>query len=331
MDDHKVMLRTSERTSFKACRQQWWWAYVEGRQARTAAKALSFGDMVHRALAPYYKPGKKRGPHPSKTFHAIYTQSQEDGFVIRNEDGEWEEALDLGIAMLDHYVERWDGDSGWEILWSECPFELDISYARSRRYLVTYVGTFDSVFRDHDNNRQLGLLETKTAAAISTAHLPLDEQTGSYWAMAPLWLRQLGVLRPGRDIDFILYNILRKAKPDTRPRNPQGHCLNKDGSVSKSQPAEYFKRQRIYRSETDRANLITRIRMEAYEMALVRAGKLPVYKNPRGTFPDQHCNGCPFRDPCELHETGAEWEEMLEITTKPWDPYEDHNDPIMDM
>lgn len=253
------------------------------------------------------------------------------GMVIRNEEGQWEEALDLGIAMLDAYVERWGDDDDWEILWSECPAEIDITYARSRRYLVTYVLTFDSLFRDHGKNRQLGLLETKTAAVISTSHLSLDEQAGSYWAMAPLWLRQLGTLQPGRDIDFILYNFLQKSKPDTRPQNEHGQYLNKDGSVSKKQPSDHFRRQRIYRSETDRENLIQRIRMEAWEMAQVRAGKLPVYKNPRGTYPDQHCNGCPFKDPCELHETGGAWEEMMDAVTIPWNPYEGHDDPIMEL
>lgn len=328
-DQKKIMLRTSERKSYKTCRQQWWWSYVERRAAITPAKALSFGDLVHRALAPWYKPGRKRGPHPSKTFHAIYTESLEQGFVIKNEDGEWEEALDLGIAMLDHYVERWGNDDDWEILWSECPAEIDITYARSRRYLVTYVCTFDSVFRDHGKNHQLGLLETKTTAAISTTHLPLDEQAGSYWAISPLFLQQLGVLRPGRDIDFILYNFLRKSAPDLRPKDALGHALNKDGSVSKKQPPEYFRRQRIYRSQKDRDILMERIRMEAWEMAQVRAGKLPVYKNPGGSYPDQHCNGCPFRDPCELHETGNDWKEMMDLTTTTWDPYEDQDETIM--
>jgi hypothetical protein len=331
MTDAKVMLRTSERTSFKTCRQQWYWSYVERRTPKTPAKALRFGDLIHRSLAPYYKPGQKRGPHPSQTLHSLLQESQEQGFVLRNEDGDWEDALDLGVAMLDHYVERWGGDPEWEILWSECPAEIDLTYARSRRYLITYVCTFDSVFRDHSKNGQLGLLETKTTAAISTTHLPLDEQAGSYWAMAPLWLRQLGVLKPGRDIDFILYNFLRKSKPDTRARNSQGLYLNQDGRVSKKQPSPYFLRQPIYRSEIDRENLLTRIRMEAYEMDLVRKGKLPVYKNPRGTFPDQHCLSCPFRDPCELHETGNEWREMMEVTTTEWNPYEDHDDPIFPM
>lgn len=70
--------------------------------------------------------------------------------------------------------------------------------------------------------------------------------------------------------------------------------------------------------------LIQRIRQQTWEMGQARIGKLPIYKNPSGTYPDQHCLGCEFRDMCELHEEGREWEELRDMTMTTWDPYAAH-------
>lgn len=322
-----MLLRTSERISFKTCRQQWWWSYVERLAPQYVAPALRFGDLIHRALKVYYKPGRKRGQHPARALEKIYEEVVGAGFYLRDEDGNWEEALGLGVDMLEHYVDHWAGDPDWEVMWSEAPGSVDV-YGKNGKYLVTYVFQLDICIRDRSKG-QLGLVETKTATTISDAHLGLDEQAGSYWAFAPQWLRELGVLKPGNDIDFILYNFLRKAKRDNRPRDQAGRYLNKDGSISKKQPPAYFKRVRTYRTERDRENLIQRVRMEAWEMAKVKAGELPVYKNPRLTYPDQHCNSCGFRDMCELHETSGDWKEYRDAMMDTWDPYEAHDDPIL--
>ncbi len=65
-------------------------------------------------------------------------------------------------------------------------------------------------------------------------------------------------------------------------------------------------------------------------MAQVRNGKLPIYKNPRGTYPDVHCLGCPFKDMCELHESGADWEDYRDEMMIPYVPNEDHEDPVLE-
>jgi hypothetical protein len=56
-----------------------------------------------------------------------------------------------------------------------------------------------------------------------------------------------------------------------------------------------------------------------FEMSLVRQRKLGVYKSP-----GMHCNWCQFRDVCELHEMGEDWEDVLNIEFKKWQPYSDH-------
>jgi len=65
----------------------------------------------------------------------------------------------------------------------------------------------------------------------------------------------------------------------------------------------------------------TRIRQEAKEMRLVRQGKLPIYKNPT-----KDCDwDCPFKEACELHEMGGDWESVLELEFDTWNPYSDHD------
>jgi len=55
-------------------------------------------------------------------------------------------------------------------------------------------------------------------------------------------------------------------------------------------------------------------------MFAARRGKLAIYKNPN----QMNCNGCGFRDICELHEVGADWESVRDATMQPWGPYDSH-------
>lgn len=367
----QVMLRTSERTSYKTCRQAWDWAYNHKLKSIATKPALRFGDLAHQSLQHWYIPGRKRGVLPAVTFEKLYNEQIEAGmdeFDIRLDDEEeWANALELGIVMMRGYVDHYGTDDHINVIAPELPFQYDILDSKGR-YLVTYVGQFDLLFEDMAK-KQIGLIETKTAAHISTAHLGLDEQGGSYWTFAPLVLQASGLLKRGRDLDFVLYNFLRKGKPDERPRNEAGIYLNKPtkdqlmeecanrgivlggkrtneamaqalaatgvqvhllGSPSKRQPPPLFHRERTYRDTIDRQRLMRRVEMEAWEMKQVRAGKLPIYKNPRLTWPDQHCNACQFRDMCEVHETGGDWKAIRDATMTTWDPYEAHDDYIME-
>lgn len=307
----KVIMRAySERQSWLTCRQQWDWAFNDWLVPKTTNRHLKFGDLTHQALALYYKPGIKRGPHPAVSFAKIYDEVVDESFSMKREGDEWLDAKELGVHMLENYIEHWGDDSHIKVLAPESHFEVDL-WDDDGVYVCTAVGSFDVLFMDL-NLKKIGILETKTAAAISKSHLPLDEQAGTYWAFASLFLSQLGMLKPGRDISFILYNFLRKAMKDERPKNDAGHSLNKNGTVSKKQPSPIFDRQPVYRGEVDKNYIIKRTIQQAKEMALARKGELAIYKNPRGTYPDQHCMGCGFKDMCELHETGSNWEEYRE-------------------
>jgi hypothetical protein len=64
-----------------------------------------------------------------------------------------------------------------------------------------------------------------------------------------------------------------------------------------------------------------RVLEQAREMRMVRAGELQPVKSP-GKFV---CIGCPFRDPCEQHEVGADWRLLLATSYTEHDPYDQYN------
>lgn len=319
------MLRNSELQAWKTCRFRWNWTYVDGRQSAVAPTALRFGDLVHQALAAYYKPGTKRGPHPAKTFEKLYhaqvAEKREQGFDVFSDD-EWVNALDLGRGMLEGYVERYSvADREYRVLSSEQTFQLRLRHPRG--FIFYVVGTFDGVWQNVSNGR-IVFKEFKTAKAISLDALPMDEQASMYWTYGPKWMRQKGILKPDQMPSAILYTYLRKAIPNPdKKRDAEGRVLNLDGSISKVQPAPYFERVPVYRDEADRRNLHERVLAEAWEIREARAGRMVAYKNP-GPLHMPNCRGCSVREACEVHETGGDWQPVLDFATVPWDPYAAH-------
>lgn len=308
-------IRTSERRTFTSCRQKWYWSYVDRLRPRVAAPALRFGTLIHEALEARYPVGAKRGPHPAEAFEDLYQKELEDAFEygFRDDDGAWMKAGDLGVAMMNEFVREYGEDERWEVVSSEQLFRVRMTPQ------VTYAGKLDGIWRDRDTGHIL-LKEWKTAAQFWFGHLPLDEQAGSYWAIAPPWLRKKGILKKGEKLQGILYTFLRKAMPDDRPKNEDGLSLNKNGTVSKRQPAPLFHREMAYRDTFDRNMVRARIIAQAEEMAMCRDGALAVYK-----VPDQrNCGGCPFLDACELHETGADYQPLLRAGFERYNPYSEH-------
>jgi hypothetical protein len=223
-------------------------------------------------------------------------------------------------------------------------------------------GTFDGVYRDKRDKR-IKLMEHKTAASISVGHLPMDNQAGTYWMVAQAVGRKQGWLASRENISEITYNFLRKALPDPRPRDDKGYCLNKPskqayidaldslvewpttsrgtikyptvevleemadehgivvlGERSKSQPPPLFERHGIKRTPAQRVMQLYRLQAEVNKMLMLREGILDITKSPsRDT-----CPMCPYREMCELHESGSDWEGYRDSMFRSDDPYADH-------
>lgn len=284
---------------------------------------LRFGDLVHQSLDKWYVPGRKRGVHPAKTFKEVYNAADKTFGIRDAETDEWSNAEELGVAMLKNYVNTFGKDSDWTVIAPEMQFQVVLLDKHGNPY-VRVLCKVDVVVRSRSTGR-ISLVEHKTAKSVRTGHLTLDDQAGTYLTFAPVHLQHLGLLKPGEEIEQIVYNYLRKAKPDQRPQDERGRYLNKDGSVSKKQPAPYFVRHPVPRSQEDKDNLVDRIRKQVWEMDKVRSGELPVYKST--SF---RCPGCKFFGLCELHETGADYEEYIQLSFKKRNTYEDYDEFELD-
>lgn len=365
----QLEIRTSERRTFKRCEQKWEWGYKQGLKPHRESNPLWFGQAVHLALAEWYQPGKKRGIHPSTTF----TESLEDGKVQRFDTNDYDDmaeyaaSLQMGVDMLNRYVEFYGEEDNWEVIQPEMSFQVWFPHpTKNIKRWLRYLGTVDGVFRyvgETDGelrNGSIWLFEHKTAAGIQVNHLPLDDQAGSYWALAGMILRKRGVLKKGEAIDGIMYNFLRKATDDPRPQNADGMYCNKPtkqnfldqlteagiqvsvkmkgdeladtayenavtvfGEVSKTQPPPYLERIPVFRSSAARKMMLKRIVDEGLHIEAARRNPplLPITKNPT-----KDCSwDCEFFKMCQLHENGADWEDYRDISFKTWDPYEDHS------
>jgi len=339
------MLRTSERSTFKRCRWKWWMEFEEVLKPKSDIPPLRFGSLIHMALADYYKKGVKRGPNPAERFLHHYDEEAkaqgEFGFRVDDleQDEVWAEARELGYAMLTHYIDHYGRDDEWEVLVTEQPFQqlvhkpwtVDPNHPAAAQQNAEpwfwYVGTLDLIIRNR-RTKKIHIVDHKTAKTINVMYLSLDSQATGYWTFGLDWIYANRLLQPLEKPAGMIYNHLRKAFPDEREKDADGFSLNKDGSVSKKQPAPFFTRTEIWRDINERAAAREQVLAEFDDMERVRLegrqtdGSPPEsgYKN-QGQFT---CPGCWCFDFCELHEIGADWQQMREHASKTWDPYDAH-------
>lgn len=354
------IVTTSERAALKRCPQRWWWEYRDGLRKTEVAQPLWFGIGVHLALAHYYgNVGYKRKMDFIEVWDD-YCDNDEisrmlkaapDGF---SEDESWVDAKNLGREMLKGYHATYGGDPDWDVINTEEPFEIGIPDPRNPADdIVIFNSTFDGVYRSK-RDRKVRLMEHKTAKAITTDHLPMDDQGGSYWAVASIVLRHKGILTAKQSIDGITYNFLRKGLPDTRPKDAEGYATNKPikkhyidalqakgihaddkmslprlieeaevarikvlGDRSLQQQAPLFQRENMNRIARERQQQVDRIANEALLMEQYRSGSLPITKSVT-----RDCPWCPFFNMCMLHEQGSDWLEFRNATYRRMDPYD---------
>lgn len=366
--------RPSELATFQRCQWQWWMRYREGLVPKgKPADPLWFGTGIHLALAAWYcGPGTKRGPEPAETWDK-YAEGMELAYV-RTDDPDDEtvtkfvDARELGVTMMEGYRKLYGTDENWSVVSPERTFRLNIPWPdNASRFwdaasvdpslvMTELVGTYDLVYLDTETNRYW-LGEHKTAKAIMTRHLSMDNQAGTYWATATAELRRDGLIPPDELLAGIMYNFMRKGEPDNRPKDDDGYATNKPqkadyfkvfeglegaaingkeslatlekyaadlgifvmGSRSKVQPPPLFLRHGVHRTSSERRAQLLRVQQTTLQMELVRDELLPPTKTAT-----RECSWCPFYDVCELHERGGDWESLRDIAFRIEDPYKDH-------
>lgn len=215
-------------------------------------------------------------------------------------------------------------------------------------------GTLDGVYRE---GGVIKLMEHKTAGTISVGHLVMDNQSGTYWLIALTLLVEMGILKKSDEIREITYNFLRKSLPDERPKDAKGYAHNlpkkehylaafdeagvelptkylvRDladiakennlvvlGDRSSRQSPPLFVRYPVRKTKRQRKTQLHRIQDEIVRMIMIVEGIEPLAKHSgRDT-----CPMCPFKDMCELHESGGGWVEFRDSLYRSEDPYAVH-------
>jgi hypothetical protein len=266
------------------------------------------------------------------------------------QDEEFAEHLELGIGMLEFYKQYAKANDNFTVIAAEHTFSVPI-YDFDNDCELTAVdirdgqikpvhlrGTQDAIIQDNETERY-GILEHKTAAKIDEDYflkLDKDEQCTTYMFSAEVEARVHDL--PYKEIDFVLYNALRKAFPRWPTITSRG-----DISIDRSKESttvemlmqtindmgmgevwQNMEKLRLYveyvRDSGDEQfivrNHVRRNRHEIYscgERVFQETSDMlsnpSVYPNPTGTW---GCLKCIFRAPCIAKDDGSEWEWMLD-------------------
>lgn len=362
------LVRTSERSDFKRCPWLWYESWVKGLTTRRPPTWSWFGTAVHKGLEKRYKTGAKRGKR-SEVLDAFVEALEDHVGKVYTEGGEIEEseivdAKELGLAMLNGYIDEYGPEKNIYVIHSEQSFQIDVpDPANPGGVICVYAGTWDSVWLidgvywivDHKTRKQF---------PANTSFYDINDQAGSYLWVAPEVLLHMGVLtkKQLKKMMGLQFNLLRKQMPTSREIQADGFVHNKPvkadyekalspfmdlptrlptiavleqwaterkikviGEVSKVQPQPLFKRIEVERSLKERVTQGQRVQSEAQWMNKVRSGELRAFKTPT-----EDCVRCILFDYCQAHEHDpAEAQEIADTLLRVRDPYRDHREAML--
>lgn len=318
-----AQLRGNERMDYKRCQWKWYQRWRRGLVPRAVRfGALDLGNWIHEGLALWYADGWNRigslAEHVTNAAVKATVSAEASGapeYVL----DEAAELTALAEAMAQGYEKHWENDDVY-VLGSEIPLTFTIPDYDGTPLVVNKLKP-DLVYRDRWG---VWLMEHKTAGQIVTDHLPLDDQARPYGAMAERALRKAGIIRANDEFMGIMYNFLRKAFPDDRMTDASGKALNKNGTVSKRQPATNFLRFPVKMTHAMKRITLHRVRSEAVEIAhtaeLLRTGKIK--RQALHKTPTKGCaRFCEFFAICKMDEEGSDTRNAEETMFTRRDPY----------
>lgn len=320
------LIRSHERIDYKRCMKKWFWKWRMGLVPKAQSfGALELGTWVHAAMQAWYGEGYKR----NDTLVEHFTLAAENAIQIAQEAGapaylldKAEELAMLGEAMTRAYERFYGKDKGVFVIAVEIPLEFTIADHTGKVVAVHRLKP-DMVFADRQ--KTVRLMENKTAAQIRTGHLVLDDQARPYGAMAERALKREGVIAKADAFAGVTYNFLRKALPDERETNAEGKALNKNGTVSKRQPAPSFVRHQVPLTRQAKIIALQRIRDETVEITYIAEALRNKRIDPERLTKTPHSSCeklCPFFTMCVAEEKGSDITEMRRLMFVRHDPYE---------
>lgn len=326
MADNLPVIRSHERMTYKRCPKQWYWKWRRGLTPKAKSfGALDLGTWTHTAMENWYVAGGIRqgilADHFTTTADAAIADAQRVG-APDHQIEKAEELAALGEAMCKSYEKHYGQDEDLEVIGTEIPLEFTFPDHRGR-LAAKHLLKPDMLILVKSTGG-IWLWENKTAKSIQTEHLVIDDQARPYGAMAERALKEAGVIGRKDALEGIMYNFLRKAFPDERTKNALGQSLNKDGSISKSQPAPLFLRHPVYMSTEAKRITLSRLRAETLMITAVaqevRSGKIDPADIPK--TPHKSCpRFCDYFTMCHTEESGGNIKLMERTMYTVQDPY----------
>lgn len=349
-DPNKLILRTSDRGTFKRCRQLWDftskirqnWEYVPG------VEPLDFGTAIHAALEVYYDPQRWRDDRSivhqesilaffehMKDWRARLKKSQQWDLM----ESKWNELDKLGRGILTHFF-KWapEQDTFWEPVKVEIEFEVPIPVPfpyllpgpfkaingtlHKHDMPILYQGRIDLIVKDTRTGNYY-IVDHKTRGKFGDySHYELDVQCSSYaWAIQKI----LGI-----NISGIIFQELRKKAPE-KPAILKSGRLSENKSQNTTVAIYKQTIRDLNYSMDDYADFLavlaeneqeyfrriqvdrTAIELESTERHILNEA-LDMFGSPR-IYPnpsDWNCNGCVFREPCIMSQDGSDVEFYLD-------------------
>lgn len=283
---------------------------------RPKPSALDLGTWFHYALEHWYGLSPKQRLGTLRELVIAAWKHDLDMGIPEQWMGEFEKLTMLAEAMADAYERQYGNDDRVSVLAIEIPLEFSFHIGNHRLKP-------DMVVKARDTGLYY-LWENKTAGQIQFDHLSIDDQARGYASMAEIALKAQGILKPHEQLSGIIYNIIRKALPDDRQQNEKGEFLNKDGTVSKRQPAPQFKRIPVHMGSKAKEIALRRVDREVSEIVSLtnrlRAGETDpmwIQKTPHRSCP----RFCDFFPICSAEEQGSNIKPMMDDLYTVEDPY----------
>ena len=344
IDEEKVIIRTSDRLTFKRCRQQWDFGSKirQNWEPLIRPLPLDFGVAIHAGLQEYYEPDFWTGDRSmiqlvaKEVFRDLCRVHRNDYLEAMHVDDmdpqieqeQYYEPMELGLGMLDHYFQWAPTVDNFQPKLVEIEFEVPIPGPNGRDLYwhgmpVVYQGRVDLLVEDQFG--RYWIVDHKTAAQFgSVEYLEMDEQCGSYiWALKKML---------NLPIAGVIYNRLLKAVPKGPvPLQRGGFSVNKQQRTTyevfkkglleagenpshyidfleylQDQGNKFFQRIQVSRSSTEINNLERQIGLEAIDML----NDPSIYPSV-GMF---NCMGCAYRPPCLAKLDGSDYGFILNET-----------------
>lgn len=353
-----IIIRTSDRISFKKCRRSWSWSsHLKGNLGPSyLAAPLWFGSAIHYALEDFH--GYRKFETASDAFRAycIATSKQH----LRDLPDDAHEHYDLGVAMMDYYENYWlrekkadatfwepDPHTGEEIPQVEVNFEIPVpldqhpdlqAFAEAcGADCILYRGTIDRISIDEFG--RLWVVEYKTAKKAEHLHYQTDPQVTTYvWAAQNIY--------PDHEIAGVVYHQFVKNEPKP-PRILANGKISTASNLLTSAPLYRAALERMYGSvglaPLDNQRFLTEVMSKEDEnndkfiqrtyiernshMTMAEAQKILLELEdmcnpnlPLYPNPTRDCSRlCSFLAACVAFDDGGDWEQILADRFSPRD------------